>query len=109
MKELKPGDRVRVFGFDYAGTFFDGVAGEVREIPPCQATIRVEMPGRIEFSSVHEGQCRKLIKKERRRISVKFQQSPYGLGVGACDITVLSGAFRDSEHIEFIEVRKAKQ
>lgn len=95
-REFKVGDRVRVYGARYNGT-----------VEPFVATIEhIYQNGSIKVSSdnimyceIHPKQCRHLVKKERRRIWVKFH--PQGQ-----IYTVECSEPQEEGWIEFVEVRR---
>lgn len=68
-KELKPGDRVAVYGFDHDGNFWLKEKAKILGIgPDLLTTVQFEdtrLPGKYD---VHISQCRKLKKKQKRRV-----------------------------------------
>jgi hypothetical protein len=102
MSKFKVGDRVRVYGGTNPdeGEFFDGT---VRQIEGRWLVVKDDRNGEV-VSSFHVKQCRKLVRKERRRVWIRESIIP------------IRGDLLDNppaEHseqffIEFVEVRKRK-
>lgn len=99
---LKPGDRIRVYGHGPDLTHvFD------------RTIVSINDEGYIETDggeNCHPKQCRKLVRKERRRILVNINQSGGISGVcfkGKVKIESLLGDFySDNDTVEFIEMKR---
>lgn len=66
MKELKPGNRVRLYGFTNGSALFKGEVAEVNAMG--NYMVNVDCGGK-EYC-LHRKQCRKLVKKKRKEIWV---------------------------------------
>lgn len=102
--KFKVGDKVAVYDRTY--NLARGV-GKVVEIDDHPATgVRVRVPNYQDFW-FHPKQCRRLVKKERRRMWVRFDQHGTVLSTstrfpsGNPDYSMLN-----SELVEFVEVKK---
>lgn len=117
---LKVGDRVAVYGagdarFIYFGS--DRLIGNIRSTQET-GTVKIEIEnlssqdteGHNAVIKVHSKQCRRLVKKERRRIWVKKTAVDYVMADGKHTSGTISKSKLDAAHygtmVEFIEVRK---
>lgn len=108
MTKLKPGDRVRVYGTGFRngeafGTSASVHNGIVRNIHG--VFISVTLSSR-DWICVHPKQCRKLVRKERRRIFVYPSEFSKPEAYRVYAYTKESN--RNTGAIEFVEVRKKK-
>jgi len=102
MSELKPGDRVAV----YWGKRCVGTVEMIRNDGLLQ--ISVENGSTSDTWIAHPKQCRKLVKKERRRVwfeKVDIGQNHWN---GYSNEKEIWESLKPGERVEFIEVRKKK-
>lgn len=97
--KFKVGDTIHVYGFsaDDAAQVLKRQIGQICD----DGLIRTDA-----YELVHPKQCRKLIKKERRRISVKFVNDGSSVGIPVVKWTMSD--FPKDEMVEFVEVRRKK-
>lgn len=102
--KFKVGDRVRVYGHsDCARESFGGVVKEIHG-----AWLKVYSDGG-SLVAAHPKQCRKLVKKERRRVWVNrgyLAQLPNDPGGYICSVPPAKSI--ETSYVEFIEVRRRK-
>lgn len=107
---FKAGDRVNVYGFTYDGTSCLGWAGEVThavgEIGG--PLLHVRLDGRTAIEGVHPKQCRKLVKKERRRIWIDCSVGLSAISGRLSNQVRLELEDGKEQFAEFVEVRRRK-
>lgn len=102
MKELKPQDRVRVWGWNNVAEHSAGaIAKVVCRIEGLGDVYELRWIGEASSFQAHRKQLRKLVKKERRRVWVRFVDH-------SARPEVFVGPAVPGDAIEFVEVRKAK-
>jgi hypothetical protein len=99
---ISVGDRVRVYGFDDAEGLWDGDKATVTCIN--ESTIEVKGDHETLPAFVHPKQCRRLKKRERRRVWVKMSKNDKGQWC-AREVTALVPQ-TEPGWVEFIEVRR---
>lgn len=104
MTEFKIGDRVRVYGATYA---YQCAVGAVTVIN-ADGTLHVATGLRSQplIESAHPKQCRKLIKRPRRRAWLLFRKETMVSLAHTCNKPSPEWASVDQTIIEFIEVKK---
>jgi predicted RNA-binding Zn-ribbon protein involved in translation (DUF1610 family) len=106
---FKPGDRVAVYtGTESAAGW--RITGTVAKfpIPECPGVMVDRDDGRRQ--TYHPKQCRRLVKRERRRVWCHYLQAPNESNIGRCFIRPTEDPYNVDEWIEFVEVpRKAGQ
>lgn len=108
--KFKVGDRVAVYGIAFDGMRCKSFYGTVTEVlddgwlvvnPDCPET---------NANDVHEKQCRRLVKRERRRVWIKCGRHGglSSLGGQLKNPVVFGSSTKshDPEYVEFVEVRK---
>lgn len=126
--KFKVGDRVRVYGWfspevGGGGDYLDGAKGEIIEYSEVNMWLRIFLDEPISehvgltlnerrtIADVHPKQCRRLVKKERRRIWVSEFSLTQVSSVGPYSCFVYpSRPESDASNpgVEFVEVRKRK-
>lgn len=108
---FKVGDRVAVYGvlYDcYAGPVGVAVNRKVAEVVgiPFENQLKIEIiSDRSSWYFVNPKQCRKLVKKKRRRIWVRDDEMSKFIQGRMCAVDAMS--FKpDAPCVEFVEVRK---
>lgn len=100
---FKVGDRVAVYseGLGLAGRPTRTI-GAINRVEG--DAVRVDLG--VDFLWFHPKQCRKLVKKERRRIYAIVEEKDYHSGLATLGAKALTGQFKIGEHIEFVEARR---
>lgn len=109
-KKFEVEDRVSVYGFTYDGTYCHASKATLKEfgqINQDKNLCTVQFDGDIGLDSVHIGQCRKLVKKPRRRVWIDKQKVEAKL-YNVCVYWNPATKDADPDLIEFVEVRKPK-
>jgi hypothetical protein len=104
-KPLQVGDRVSVAGATHNGsaTFYEPARGRVSHlnpIPTAKGMVQVTMDGESEIYVVHRHQCRRLVKRERRRVWVFISAA------GEVGPVMHTAPMVSQGWAEFIEVKK---
>lgn len=98
MSKFKVGDRVAV----YSGSLYSGHAGEIICVLQT-GELSVDV-GDLDYLIVRPQQCRKLVKKKRRRVSV----NPAFINAVSESTLTIWRPYPVPGWIEFVEVRKKK-
>ena len=102
----KTGDRVVVDGYSSTGTYVNGLRGVVIGFTSA-ATQRVKLDGPVQdIVEVSWRQCRRLVKKPRRRVWISIKKSDGSIGSAYKDPIPPEEMYPGWEEIEFIEVRR---
>lgn len=104
--KFEVGNRVKVYGhIPTIGGFSYGAVGTVTKVGPCATKVTVDCGFAQGHIEVHVKQCRKLVKKERRRVWVHERalnhDQPSNYVIANPNSDLLGGGY-----IEFIEVKK---
>ena len=107
--KFKVGDRVRVYGhrtndwMPFTGTVVQRDYPELNDRSGCTLAVEADA-GKVGVFLVHPKQCRKLVKKERRRVWVVFREDYDGVEYTApAEIGIAS---RDKARaVEFVEAK----